>query len=296
MLSLAPGVEYIHEPFNPRTPPGVCAADFERYFMYLTRRNEASYYPHLARTLRFSYNWRAQAQVSRSLREARCSLGDGLRFARARATRARPLMKDPLALVSSEWLADRFGMAVVIMIRHPAAFVSSIKKLNWRYAFEDFLSDRALMADHLASFEAELEAQVRRPGDVVSQAILTWRVLYSIVASFRRRHADWTYLRHEDLSRAPTREFSQLYQRLGLRFTEHVRNEIEEYSGSRNPTEIASAYSIRVDSAENIWNWQTRLSRDEIQRIRRDVEDVSHHFYADDDWIRTRSDDSTDAE
>jgi hypothetical protein len=287
MLALAPGVEYIHEPFNPVAPAGVCTADFDHYFVYVTRRNELDYLSPLSRTLGFRYAWLASARETHSVRRARRAIREGLRFEWARLRRARPLVKDPLALLSSEWLAERFGMEVLVMIRHPAAFVSSVKRLNWEYSFAELLADEQLMNDHLSHFETELRDHVRRPRDVVSQAILTWRVLYSVVATLRRRHPEWLFVRHEDLSIEPSRVFADIYTRLELDFTEGVARGIEEHSGGANPSESESAYSIRVNSAVNVSNWLRRLSDEEITRIRNGVEDVSHDFYKDQDWAQT---------
>jgi hypothetical protein len=284
MLALAPGIEYIHEPFNPLAPAGVCSADFDHYFVYVTRRNELPYLSALTRTLEFRYAWLASARETKTLRGARRAAREGLRFGWARVRRARPLVKDPLALLSSEWLAERFGMEVLVMIRHPAAFVSSVKKLDWQYSFAELLADEQLMNDHLSSFETELHDYVRRPRDVVSQAALTWRVLYSVVATFRRHHPEWLFVRHEDVSLEPERFFADIYRKFELDFTERVARGIEEHSGRANPPEIESAYSIRVNSAVNVSNWQRRLSRSEVVRIREAVEDVSHVFYSDKEW------------
>lgn len=284
MLAVAPGVHYIHEPFNPVAPPGVSSPGFDHYYVYVGRHNEARYYRSVARTLGFRYGWLAQARQTRDLGDARRMLRTGVQLGRARRKRARPLMKDPLALLSSEWLAERFRMDVVLMIRHPAAFVSSAKRLGWRHSFAEFLGDERLMSDHLGRFEADFERQVHRSGDVIGEAILAWRVLYSVVATFRERHPDWIFVRHEDLSRESISMFKTLYERLGLDWTTDARRAIEEHTSSTNPREIVSEYSIRVDSVGNIWNWQNRLTSEEIARIRRGVEDVSNAFYTDEDW------------
>lgn len=284
MLAEAPGVQYIHEPFNPLAPPGVSSARFEHYYVYVDRHNEARYYPSIARTLAFRYGWFAQARQTRDLGDARGALRTGVQFARARWKHARPLMKDPIALLASEWLAERFRMDVVLMIRHPAAFVSSAKRLDWRHSFAEFLADERLMSDHLGRFEAELECEVHRPGDAIGEAILAWRVLYSVVATFRERHPDWIFVRHEDLSREPMSMFKALYERLDLDWTSNAQQAIDEHTRNTNPRETVSAYSIHVDSVRNIWNWQQRLAPDEIMRIRRGVEDVSNAFYSDEDW------------
>lgn len=284
MLALARGVQYIHEPFNPVAPAGVCTADFDHYFVYVTRRNETGYLSPLSRTIAFRYAWPAAAREMDTLRRTRRTIHEGLGFEWARLRRARPLVKDPLALLSSEWLAERFGMEILVMIRHPAAFVSSVKRLDWQYSFAELLADRQLMTDHLSGFETELQDHVRRPQDILSQAVLTWRILYSVVATFRRRHPEWLFVRHEDISLEPARLFEDIYRRFHLDFTARVLREIDAHSRSANPREIESAYSTYVDSRANVSNWQRRLSDDEIARIRNAVEDVSHGFYSDDDW------------
>ena len=70
MLALARGLQYIHEPFNPVAPAGVCAADFDHYFVYVTRCNETRYLSPLSRTLAFRYSWLAAARETGTLRGA----------------------------------------------------------------------------------------------------------------------------------------------------------------------------------------------------------------------------------
>jgi hypothetical protein len=54
------------------------------------------------------------------MRAGRRAIRQGLRFRRARLTRARPLVKDPLALLSAEWLADRLQMVLAFLVRSRA--------------------------------------------------------------------------------------------------------------------------------------------------------------------------------
>jgi hypothetical protein len=51
MLALAPGVGYVHEPFNPRFSAGC----FDRYFTVVTRENEARCASELEHVLTFHY-------------------------------------------------------------------------------------------------------------------------------------------------------------------------------------------------------------------------------------------------
>jgi hypothetical protein len=75
---------------------------------------------------------------------------------RHRLNGSAALIKDPFAFFSSEWLAERFDMAVVVVIRHPAAFVSSIINLNWSHPFSHFLEQTLLLNERLVPFEDEI--------------------------------------------------------------------------------------------------------------------------------------------
>ena len=107
MLALAPGVAYIHEPFNPRTAAGLSPARFDRYFTVVTSENEARYRPGLEQTLGLRYGLGAQlrSRAARGRPDPRATL--------ARSTQPpigeRPLVKDPIALLSAEWLAEASG-------------------------------------------------------------------------------------------------------------------------------------------------------------------------------------------
>jgi len=93
-------------------------------------------------------------------------------------------------------------------------------------------------------------------------------------------------VRHEDLSLDPVAGYKSLYESLGLTFDEKVRDTILNSSSSENPTELSKkkVHSVKLDSRANMSNWKKRLTPEEITRIRKLTEDVSHLFYADDEW------------
>jgi hypothetical protein len=275
MLALAPGVGYIHEPFNPATRPGINGAAFDHYFTLVTAENESGYLPHLERTLAFRYDARAQLKAARTPADAVRAGRDAIAFTRARALHARPLVKDPIALLSADWLADRFDMDVVVTIRHPAAFAASVLRLGWSHDFDSFADD-----ERLRPFAAEL----RQPGGPVEQAALLWRILYSIVDGYRELHPDWAFVRHEDAARAPLETFEQLYARLGLELTPRARRTIEHSSGAGNPATAPSPHAVRLDSAASAKRWRTQLTPEEIARLRQATHDVWPRFYVDADW------------
>ena len=285
MLALAPGVAYVHEPFNPRTPPGISPARFDRFYAVVTDENEDAYLPGLTRTLRLEYDWRAQVRSVRSLRDAGRGVRDLAAVTRARRAHARPIVKDPIALLSAEWLAARFCMDVVVLIRHPGAFVASLKRLGWTHRFDTFIDENGTVPEIVRPYEREIRAEAARASvDVVAQASLFWRILYNAVDGYRARHDDWIFPRHEDLSRDAEGEFERLYARLGLEWTSAVRREIAGASSTENPDVPDSTHAIRVDSSANVDRWRSVLTRQEADEVRESTADVWPRFYSDDDW------------
>jgi hypothetical protein len=203
--------------------------------------------------------------------------------ARARLTGARPLVKDPIALLSAEWLADSFGMDVVVLIRHPAAFAASLKRLGWKHSFATFIQD-GRVPHVLRPYEAEIREQAAQPGETLAQAALLWRVLYNAVDGYRERHPGWSFLRHEDVSAEPVATFERLYSKLGLDFTQSARQSIARASAPDNPAELPTPHAVKLASAASLGRWRGDLTAGEVETLRERTRDVWPRFYSDEDW------------
>ncbi len=284
MLALSRNVGLIHEPFSPATPAGVSGGPFSRFFQYVCAENEQPYLPHVERTLRFSYDLRRQLPTIRSPRKLARTATDLFDFTRNRARRTRPLLKDPIAVFSSEWLAERFDARPVLLVRHPAAFASSLLRLGWTHGFGSFLEQPLLLRDHLRAFEDEIRDFATHERGVLDQAILLWRLVYSTVDTFRERHPEWQFVRHEDLANDPLLGFEPIFASLGIEMDDRIRRAIVEHSSEDNPTELRRSHDVRLDSRASVSSWRRRLSPEEIERVRLGVADVSPAFYRDEDW------------
>jgi hypothetical protein len=283
MLALAPGVAYIHEPFNPRTAPGLSPARFDRYFTVVTGENEARYRPGLEQTIHFRYGLGTQLSSVRSPADVARAGRDLVRVQRNRLTGKRPLVKDPIALLSAEWLAESFGMDVVVLIRHPAAFAASLKRLGWKHSFATFIQD-GRVPEVVRPYEAEIREQAERPGEILAQAALLWRLLYNAVDGYRERHPDWEFVRHEDASAEPVATFQRLYSTLGLELTPAAREAIARASAPDNPAELSTPHAVELDSAASLGRWREDLTAEEVETLRERTRDVWPRFYSDEDW------------
>ena len=277
----------IPEPLNWETQSlGMLGKRLRFWFPYITEANGARYVKPIRRMLTFQYSLFGGLKGVRSREDLTRVSWEYRTFRQSRALAARPLVKDPFALLAVEWLAATFGMDIVILIRHPAAFASSIKRLNWPFPFDHFLRQPQLMRDHLAPFEQQIKEYAETDQDIIDQAILLWRILYYVVSEYQRRGDKFIFVRHEDLSRDPVGGFQDLFARLELDFSPEVRSLVQEHSAPSNPEDVPveDAFSLKRDSKAGIWTWKDRLTGSEIERIRAGTWDVAQAFYSNDDW------------
>ena len=283
-LANAPEVGYIREPFGVHHRRGVLDVDFPYWFPYICEENERPYLRPMRDMLAYRYRAGAGLASARSPRDVALVAHDRTEFARFRRRHARPLLKDPIAVFSAEWIADRFDAQVIALIRHPAAFASSLKKYDWTHPFGDFLAQPLLMRDLLSAYTDEIERFAREPHEIVDQAILLWNLIHSAIATYRDRRPEWFFARHEDLSREPVEGFHSMFSAVGVPFSPETEQAIARSTASGNPAEVSDAGVLARDSRAGIWTWKARLSEEEIDRVRTGTEPLWRAFYSDEDW------------
>ena len=176
-------------------------------------------------------------------------------------------------------------MSVVVLIRHPAAFAGSLKRLDWQYPFEHLVGQELLRERYFSQFDDEIHQQARTKHDIVDQSILLWRLIHHVIAVYQTRHPDWLFVRHEDLSRDPVTQFQRLHDFLSLDFSAPAREYLARTSNTRNPAEAPTGGdSLHRDSLANITTWKHRLTPAEIRRIREGTAAEAAPFYDDSDW------------
>jgi len=284
MLAAGGDAAYISEPLNIWHLPGVLRVPTHHWYTYLCAENEAVYLPALRETLGLHYHAGAEIRSLRSLKDVMRMGRDWRIFLAGRLLRKRPLLKDPFAIFSASWFASRLNCRVVITVRHPAAFVSSLKRLGWPFQFADLLDQPLLMRDRLSAYQDAMQAVP--PDDVIEQGSLLWKIIYQSVAEDRKTHPDYLLVRHEDLSLEPVDGFRLLYDKLGLSFNRKAEKAILSTSSAANPGEIPSqsAHSIKVNSQANLSLWKQRLAAQEIDRVRQITADVVAEFYPEEAW------------
>jgi hypothetical protein len=287
VLALDRNTGYVHEPFNRNCPPGLCRAGLT-HFAYVTAENEAPYLEPLRDTLAWRYSTAAEIRTLRTPRGLARLARDFAYFGTMRQRGARVILKDPLALMSADWIATRFGARVVVIIRHPAAFAASMRAAGWRMHFAAFQNQPRLMRARLAPFTDEIAAAVRTRADGIDADTLLWRILHHHIDLLRHEHPDWIFVRHEDLSRDPVAGFRDLFARLGLDFSDTVRASLDQFTTERGALGRLSLFGNRRrtmrSSQDSAHAFRQRLSAAEIDRIRHMAAPLWQRFYDDTDW------------
>jgi hypothetical protein len=286
MLTAGGEAAYISEPLNVLHRPGVLRAPVEHWYTLISSENENAFLPAFRETLAYRYHLTSELSSLRNFKDLGRMGRDLAIFTKGKLKHQRPLLKDPFAVFSAPWFAERLDCQVVITVRHPAAFVSSLKRLGWNFDFNDLVAQPVLMETYLTPFQADIEQAVQRPPDVIVGASLLWHLIYSVVHQYRAEHPDFVIIRHEDLSLDPLNGFQALHAQLGLEFNRLAQQAVQRSSSSENPGELStrSAYRVNLDSRSSLQNWKRRLSTDEIDQVRTLTEEAALYFYPDFTW------------
>lgn len=251
ILSLPQEIKYVSEPFNPNT--GLKA--FTEWMVYLGPHNEAKYY-----------------KPVKDLFDLRGDLRFTLPNLRFELSRFMPGPKRMMmkgiggSIFSAEWLVEKFDPQVVAIMRHPAAFYSSLKRLNWRFDFDNLLKQEELMKDWLDP----LRDLIAKPEKTYpEEAAILWLSVNYVLDKLLTQHPDWYFRRHEDLSLDPVGEFKKMYEYLNLDFSPKIEKMIRELSSSDNRAEAQTdkAVELKRDSRAIVESWRKHVSPEELKVI-----------------------------
>lgn len=182
--------------------------------------------------------------------------------------------------MSAEWFYKNLNCAIIVSIRHPAAFVASLKIKGWEFDFNNFLQQRSLMNSYLENFRPEIEDLSRDKYEIIDQGILLWNAIYSTVKKYQMKYENqWLFIKHEDLSYHPLQEFEEIFDFLDLQFDEGVKNWVKETSQSNTKS------GFKRNSVENIKEWKSRLNKSEIEYIKEKTYPLWSNFYTEEDWL-----------
>src|SRR5262249_37282472 len=131
----AGGLIRLNEPLNPQHPPGgfpgVLDAPVEHRFQYICAENEQPFLGAYRDMLRYRYRLWPELRRNHTPGDLPRQANHLRLFLEGRLRHRRLLVADPFAVFSIPWFIERPGFRVVVVVRRPAATVSSRKRLGW---------------------------------------------------------------------------------------------------------------------------------------------------------------------
>lgn len=170
-----------------------------------------------------------------------------------------------------------------MIIRHPAGFISSLKKNNWRFDFSNFERQTGLLSGALSTFKEDIKIHSTNDFEILDQGILLWNIIHEYIYQLKKKHQDWYFVRLEDLALQPQDEFEKIFNYLKLPMTGEVKSMIDQTTSSTNKTERDKHVNLVYRDSKGIINiWKERLSKDEQLKIFNGCR--WSYFYTKNDW------------
>lgn len=281
MLSLPKNIVYIHEPFNVDYPSAGIDFKFKRWFTYaedLENLNE--FRSAFRKTVTFRHPLPLRLKESGLGHFGKC-VRQSLRNTRNRVTGRIPLVKDPIALLSADFLAREYDLNVVVMIRHPLAFCGSLKQWKWAFPFDDLLEQPGAVERFFPDRREAIAAMSNEPPDIISQGILLWELFHRVIHAYQESRPEWMFVRHEDLLSRPLEEFKAICEKMGIPFTAEIQ---EGIARSQKPAdkEVADPSFRARNQGEVAESWKHRLDPEETRRILAETRSLRQEFYPED--------------
>ncbi len=261
MLAKAPKVLYWREPFNPSI-----VNSMKQQYLYMPPHVEDKFYNNFTDRL-----FKGQmVAVKFDFTE---------KFNWFCTSHHRHLIKDPTAAFLLEWLDKRYDLDILIIVRHPAAFVSSIMKLRWDFDFNLFLEQDDLMNKYLHPFK-NLIIKHNYPGMDERKGSVLWGIIYSVIYQFIQMKG-YKWVQYEALCSNPVFEFKKIFYDFNLHWTDVVENALNQSVASKS-TFSDNTNSMLVRDTQRMHSiWQERLSKEQIDLIEQQTKLFDLPFYKD---------------
>ncbi len=189
----------------------------------------------------------------------------------------RHVIKDPTAAFLLEWLTSMYILDAVIVLRHPAGFVSSLLKLGWDFDFNLFLSQKELMENYLDPYKNVIK-QYNYKGINIEKASVLWGLVYYVLFQMSKGE-DFIWTRYEDLCINPLHEFRKLFNAIELDWDSNVEKKLIESINDKATFKDNITSDHNRNTKEMAMVWKKRLSKNEINTVLKITEQFGLEFY-----------------
>jgi hypothetical protein len=282
VVAKAPDVSVLHEPFN--RDWGM--AGVPSWYPYWSPAGEGPVIDKLVCDLlsgraKYVRNHATDNFIKARLRRAIGGRSE-LQYRRARLAQRRNLiLKDPLALLLTPRLATQYGFKAVILVRHPGAFLVSLRRMSWESTV-DWLSDKKEFVRAHAPYLASIDAG----SSVAYRTGLFWRALYSFAIKAAEDRPEAVRLaRHEDLSLDPVVHLSPVLSHLGIDdISPSMEFAMRSTMGDTILPPAGKLHEFERDAKSLMTSWQSEIAKDEMEELRQAAAPIVDRLYPDMPW------------
>jgi hypothetical protein len=285
VLSYPRETDYIHEPFNPQC--GMPGIEFGHRYIRPTSEAIACHpYHSLAEsifsydlTLR-TYNPKSDPFSRRLLKVLVGSRGPfNLKLAKLNIFRKSAVLKDPHAVLLTEYLANTFDVKPVLIVKHPLSFLASLKRVNWWPSPIEIADQQDLIEDH---FKLEQSFLCQDWSTPLLRSAAFWRCIHKVLLNQLGRHPEWILITHEALSREPVVHFKHLYKTLSLPWSSDIENKVVSLTQGNKSARARSGrvQDFKRNSADIFRVNRESLSIEERRAVFEIVQDVALQLYS----------------
>jgi hypothetical protein len=302
MIEGGGGVVHVNEPFNRRHPPGLTPGILHvpppLAYQHVGEHNEAAHLDGFRNMLELRYDLVAELRTNHGVYDLAKAAKYLTAFTYGRARGMRTLIDDPYQVFAAEWLADRLDCRVVMLVRHPAGIVSSLKRIGpgWADNLPDIAAQPELIGRYLREYMDDIVRAAHEPLEPIGHGALLWLLIHSAIAQQLDRHPEFILVRYEDMAMDPENGFRELYEQLDLPWTDRAEKTVREGSmagpaARNNPwgrVGLGRTAFQPMDSKANAWAWRRRLSPDEAATVIDATRPVAERFYRADELALDR--------
>jgi hypothetical protein len=174
--------------------------------------------------------------------------------------------KDPFAAFLAEDLAARHDIPVVVTVRSPRAVAASFKRLSWRFDVAELVTRLGVDGERYAGLLEGLD--LTHP---VHNAAVLWHVINDHLLRVHARVAGTHLIDLDRIVEDRLAVLHQLYERLGLAWTEAVARRLAHSGRGRGPARPATdrAHVGSRDVAAVNRYWIELLDQEEVRLVDR---------------------------
>lgn len=177
------------------------------------------------------------------------------------------VMKDPFLIRLGADLARDFGAKGVILVRHPAAMINSLKRMNWRLPNLDDRAPEVYSADSDIQF--------------CFQIGMFWGGLYAEVLDQVRTVPEQLMLvRHEELCNEPVQIGQDILTHLDMPFTDSARDFLTK-STSGNVGELSGdqLHNMYRDAQKLAQSWRSSITKEQLMAVQAGAGKILQQIY-----------------